>query len=154
MAELNFEMLEEEPLKSFEPLAAGWYPTVINATTEETSKAGNRYLQIECEITGEFAGRRVWTNYNIWHPDSNVVEIAQRQISDLTRACGLTNVPPDSDELVGKHLDVQLKIDEGNGDYAPKNKVVAYRTAPGQPPTKQVVNGNAAVTGGSDDPPW
>ena len=151
MPELSFEMLEEEPLRSFEPLAPGWYPAVINATTEETSKAGNRYLQIEFEITAsDVAGRRVWTNYNVWHPDTNVVEIAQRQISDLTRACGLTSVPADSDELVGKHLDVQLKVEEGNGTYAPKNKVVAYRTAPGQPQVPKAVNGAAAA----DDPPW
>jgi hypothetical protein len=130
MSELDFELLDEEERPSFDPLSPGWYKMVVNSAEDETSKAGNRYLKVEFEVTNvENSGRRVWDNYNLWHPEESVKGIAQRQFSDLARACGLANCK-DTDELLGKHLDVLLKVEAGNGEYPPKNRPVAYRSVP------------------------
>ena len=150
MAELNFEILEptENEERSFEPLPDGWYKAAVMDEELRTSNAGNEMLNMTFEITeAEHEGRRVWNNYNLWHPKSDVVEIAQRQFSDLARACGLSNCR-DSGELIGLLLDIQLKIEPGNGQYGPKNKIVAYRAAPAAsaPKKKQ----SASV----EDPPW
>ena len=150
MAELNFEILEptENEERSFEPLPDGWYKAAVMDEELRTSAAGNEMLYMNFEITEpEHEGRRVWNNFNLWHPKPDVVEIAQRQFSDLARACGLSNCR-DSEELIGLHLDVQLKIEPGNGQYGPKNKIVAYRAAPAAsvPQKKQ--------SSAKDEPPW
>ena len=152
MADLDFDLLEPSEERSFEPLPEGWYQAVVLETEKTTSSAGNDMLNVAFEITQvEHSGRRAWNNFNLWHPTENVVGIAQRQFSDMARACGLTNCK-DSDELVGLHLDIFLKVEQGNGAYGPKNRVVSFRRAPAQPPSeaKAVVNGSDL----NDDVPW
>lgn len=153
MAELDFELLEEEERPSFDPLPPGWYKMVVNSAEDETSKAGNRYLQVEFEVTNvDNSGRRVWDNFNLWHPDETVKGIAQRQFSDLARACGLANCK-DTDELVGQHLDVLLKVEQGNGEYPPKNRPSAFRSAPSAVVRPSEVDENKPKPT-LDDPPW
>ena len=153
MADLDFNLLEpSEEDRSFDPLPEGWYKASVLETERSTSQAGNDMLNVTFEITqADHAGRRAWNNFNLWHPAENVIGIAQRQFSDMARACGLTNCK-DSDELIGLHLDIMLKVEQGNGQYGPKNRVVGYRTAP-TTSTPTAVN-KVAVAGNADDLPW
>ena len=153
MPELDFNILEpsDDEVRSFEPLPDGWYKAVINGTARKTSKAGNDYLEVELEITdADHAGRRLWEIYNLWHPSEAPKEIAQRQFSNLVNACGLANCK-ESDDLIGMHLDVKLKTEAGNGEYQPKNKIAACRTAPGMANQKAPIESTAVSL---DDPPW
>lgn len=153
MVELNFEMLEGEATLEYAPLPKGWYSASVMETERTTSSAGNDYLNVTFEVTqADHAGRRVWNNFNLWHPTENVRGIGERQFSDLARACGLASCK-DTDELLDLHLDISLTIEEGSGTYGPKNRVVAYRSAPSaQPPVMaKAANGD---TSSLDDPPW
>jgi hypothetical protein len=152
MVELNFEMLEPDAKTEFQPLPEGWYSASVFQTERTTSAAGNDYLNVTFEVTSaDHAGRRQWDNFNLWHPGENVRGISERRFSDLARAVGFSNTPKDSDELLDLHLDIYLKIDSGNSDYGPKNKVVAYRAAPSAiPPLAKAANGDSSL----DDPPW
>ena len=151
MAELDFAILEEATLPDFPPLPEGWYRAEVATAERKESAAGNYYLAVEFIVTDEVPANsrtHVWSNYNLWHPAENVVEIAQRTFSDLARACGLANCK-DSEELLDKPVDLLLKLEAGNGEYAPKNKVHAYRAAPKFPTpaaTAKVVD--------VDSPPW
>lgn len=132
MAELDFAILEEATLPDFQPLPEGWWRAEVVTAEKKESAAGNNYLSVEFSVTDEVPANsrtRVWGNYNLWHPSDMVIEIAQRQFSDLARACGLANCK-DTDELVDKPVELLLKLEAGNGEYAPKNKVTAYRSAP------------------------
>ena len=153
MPELDFNILEpsDDEVRTYEPLPDGWYKACIASTVRKTSKAGNDYLEVELEITdADHAGRRLWEIYNLWHPSEAPKEIAQRQFSNLVNACGLANCK-ESDDLIGMHLDVKLKTEAGNGEYQPKNKIAACRTAPGMANQKPAIEATAVNL---DDPPW
>lgn len=153
MPELDFNILEpsDDEVRTYEPLPDGWYKACIASTVRKTSRAGNDYLEVELEITdADHAGRRLWEIYNLWHPSEAPKEIAQRQFSNLVNACGLANCK-ESDDLIGMHLDVKLKTETGNGEYQPKNKIAACRTAPGMANQKPAIEATAVNL---DDPPW
>jgi len=153
MPELDFNILEpsDDEVRTYEPLPDGWYKACIASTVRKTSRAGNDYLEVELEITdADHAGRRLWEIYNLWHPSEAPKEIAQRQFSNLVNACGLANCK-ESDDLIGMHLDVKLKTEAGNGEYQPKNKIAACRTAPGMANQKPAIEATAVNL---DDPPW
>ena len=153
MAELDFAILEEATLPDFQPLPEGWYRAEVATAERKESAAGNYYLAVEFIVTDEVPANsrtHVWSNYNLWHPAENVVEIAQRTFSDLARACGLANCK-DSDDLLGMHLDVKLKTKPGNGEFQPTNDVAACRTAPGMANQKAPIESTAVSL---DDPPW
>tara|TARA_R100001594_G_scaffold43455_1_gene75586 strand:+ start:5011 stop:5481 length:471 start_codon:yes stop_codon:yes gene_type:complete len=154
MAELNFQILEpaDDSPMSFDPLPDGWYSAAVVDEEKRQSAAGNSYLSVTFEVTGpDHAGRKIWSNFNLWHPDEKVLDIAQRQFSDMALACGLSSCK-DTTELLGNHLDIMLKTDPGNGDFGPKNKVVAYRAAP--QPTVRPFDASTAATPDVDSPPW
>jgi len=153
MPELDFNILEpsDDEVRTYEPLPDGWYKACIASTVRKTSKAGNDYLEVELEITdADHAGRRLWEIYNLWHPSEAPKEIAQRQFSNLVNACGLANCK-ESDDLIGMHLDVKLKTEAGNGEYKPRNKIAACRTAPGMANQKAPIESTAVNL---EDPPW
>lgn len=153
MAELNFAILEPtESTMSFDPLPDGWYSAVVVEEEKRESAAGNWYLLVTFEVTGpDHAGRKIWSNYNLWHPKESTQEIAQRKFSDMALACGMSSCK-DSIELLNHHLDILLKIEAGDGDYGPKNKVVAYRAAP--QPTLRPFEVSTAPAPDTDLPPW
>ena len=153
MPELDFNILEpsDDEVRNREPLPDGWYKAAIEGTERKTAKSGNDYLEVELVITdADHSGRRVWEIYNLWNSNETAKEISQREFSNLVNACGLANCK-ESDDLVGMHLDVKLKTKPGNGEYQPKNKIAAYRTAPGMTNQKAPIEATAVSL---DDPPW
>ena len=154
--ELNFEMLEPETSSRFEPLPEGWYSAIIYETEERVSAAGHKYLNVTFEITSaDNAGRRVWTIYNLNHPDATPKARAERECSDLARALGFAKTPADSDEMKNLHLDMHVKIKEGTGGYGPKNEVNGYNAAPSpNPPVATTAPLPKAANGDLDGPDW
>jgi hypothetical protein len=95
----GFNALEIEPATSYEPLPADWYKAVITQTEEKPTKLQTgSYLQLMIEvIEGQYAGRKVFDRLNLKNPNSVAVEIAQRSLSSICRAIGVTN-PKDSSD--------------------------------------------------------
>ena len=156
MVELNFEMLEPDAKTEFQPLPQGWYSASVFQTERTTAASGNDYLSVTFEITSaDYSGRRVWDNFNLWHEKENVRGIGEKRCSDLARAVGFSNTPPDSDDMLDHHLDVYLKIENGDGNYGPRNKVVGYRAAPSsKPPVANTAPLPKAANGDLDGPDW
>tara|TARA_R110000824_G_scaffold354575_2_gene541698 strand:- start:190 stop:672 length:483 start_codon:yes stop_codon:yes gene_type:complete len=156
--ELNFEMLEPDKKTEFEPLPAGWYSAIVFATEKVISKtSGYNMLKVTYEITQpDYAGRRAWVNLNLYYETKpDVIEIAHKQLSQLSFALGLANIPKESDEMVNLHLDILLKIEEGSGGYGPQNKVTGYRSAPSpKPPVANTAPLPKAANGDLDGPDW
>ena len=154
MVDLNsIELLDEAPAANYDPLPNGWYGAEIIESDDPTSAAGNRYLSFTFQVNddggaGQYIGRRVWANFNLFHSKENVTLIAQEQYSNLVRALKLTAVG-DSYEMHGIPVDIKLTTEEGRGGYGPKNKIQAFRTSTGAatPPAK-------AGNGSSNGRPW
>ena len=154
--ELNFEVIELDTRRDFEPLPAGWYGASIFETEEKISKAGNKYLNVTFEITNaDHAGRRVWQHYNVYYPDLEKQARARQECHKLSTALGFANIPANSEDMLDIHLDILLKIEEGSGGYGPKNKVTGYRSAPSpKPPVANTAPLPKAANGDLDGPDW
>jgi hypothetical protein len=128
MATLNFNAENVEPNTGFDPIPAGRYNLMVEDTDMCETKAGNgHYLKITFKvIEGEYVNRFIWLNLNLDNPNPKAVEIAQRELSGLCRACGKMSIE-DSEELHGEIVSGQVKIKPGTDGYSPSNTVGAFK---------------------------
>lgn len=144
MAELNFDATTVKPNVGFEPIPNGRYNVVItDSDMKATSKGDGHYLKLTFKILdGEFVNRLVWKNLNLDNPNEKAVEIAQSDLSNICRACGL-GVIADSQELHGIPMSGQVRIKPGSGGYGPSNDVNDF---------KEPIDSSAAAT--TEAAPW
>ena len=144
----GFNAENVEPNAPRDPIPAGWYKAVIEATEEKPTKAQTgSYLQLTIQvIEGEHAGRKIIDRLNLNNPNATAVEIAQRTLSSICRAVGVMT-PRDSADLMDKPMMVKVKVKPASGDYSASNEVDDYAA-----PDK--ASAPAAASGGSSTPPW
>jgi hypothetical protein len=147
----GFNALEIEPATSYEPLPADWYKAVITQTEEKPTKSQTgSYLQLMIEvIEGQYAGRKVFDRLNLKNPNSVAVEIAQRSLSSICRAIGVTN-PKDSSDLCDKPLMIKLAVKPADGQYSASNEIKGYEAAKGG----AAMQAAATASAGPATPPW
>lgn len=117
----------DEHSGEFKPLPAGWYPvSVESAEIEETNAKTGFYLKLKIKVlSGHGANRVIFPMINMRNPNQKAEEIGQRQLAALGDACGIPSVS-DTDQFLGKNLDVRLKIEPAKGNYSEDNKVQEY----------------------------
>ena len=144
----GFNAENVEPNAPRDPIPAGWYKAVIEATEEKPTKAQTgSYLQLTIQvIEGDHAGRKITDRLNLNNPNATAVEIAQRTLSSICRAVGVMT-PRDSADLMDKPMMVKVKVKPASGDYSASNEVDDYAA-----PDK--ASAPAAASGGSSTPPW
>ena len=144
----GFNAENVEPNAPRDPIPAGWYKAVIEATEEKPTKAQTgSYLQLTIQvIEGEHAGRKVIDRLNLNNPNATAVEIAQRTLSSICRAVGVMT-PRDSADLMDKPMMVKVKVKPASGEYSASNEVDDY-AAPDKAAAPAVASGGAAT------PPW
>ena len=145
MAELGgvFDSNQHESLGSFEPIPAGDYPMAITGSSMQDTKAKTgKYIQFEFTILdGEQKGRKIWTNLNVVNPNPVAVEIAQKELATICRACGKLTIT-DTQELHGIPFLGKIKIRPASGDWPASNEMVNYKA----------LEGGAAVAGAGAKP--
>ncbi len=124
---------------NFEPMPAGNYQAmVVSSEMKPTKAATGQYLELQFEITdGVHQGRKFWDRLNLVNPNPTAVDIAERELASLGRACGLQTVT-DSQQIHDKPITVKLKVKAGNEQYASTNQPAGYlpsTTAKAQPAT-------------------
>ena len=146
MAELGgvFDSNQHESLGSFEPIPAGDYPMAITGSSMQDTKAKTgKYIKFEFTILdGEQKGRKIWTNLNVVNPNPVAVEIAQKELATICRACGKLTIT-DTQELHGIPFLGKIKIRPASGDWPASNEMVNYKALEG---------GGAAVAGAGAKP--
>ena len=144
----GFNAENVEPNAPRDPIPAGWYKAVIEATEEKPTKAQTgSYLQLTIQvIEGDHAGRKITDRLNLNNPNATAVEIAQRTLSSICRAVGVMT-PRDSADLMDKPMMVKVKVKPASGDYSASNEVDDYAA-----PDK--ASAPAAASGGASTPPW
>jgi len=132
----EFDTSQEDAATGFEALKAGWYPVQIEAAEIKDTKAKTgKYLKVEMTVLESekgYAGRKLFPNINLINPNETAVEIGQRELAALGQACGLASLQA-TEELVGKIIQVRVKVRKGNDEYEADNEVTAYKAvSPGQ----------------------
>jgi len=116
---------------SFEPIPPGNWPVIVDSSEFRDTKAGDgRYLHLELSIVdGPYKGRKIFDNLNLENKNPTAVDIAQRQLASLVRACGKVKIT-DSAELHNTPVQATLTIRKGSNGYEDSNDVKSYSVLP------------------------
>jgi len=172
MADLQgFNANEVEPMPSYEPLPAGQYTATIVDSEEKISQAGNRFVVLVFEVAeGPHAGRKLWVNLNLYHPNADIVKLARAELASICLAVGVPS-PQDSGQLhhIPLVIDVKCAARKDTGELQNRVKgytaksVVSRGTPQGAPagashgaPPSQPQQGQSQQTPatGTTPPPW
>lgn len=146
----NYDATNGETMGDNSALPAGEYSAALVKSDRKEAKAnnGNAYINMEFEVTdGDSKGRRFWGMLNLWNSNSQAVEIAQRELNSIMRACGKLNINA-TDELHGIPMTVKLAVK--TDDYGQKNVVKAYKPLNSAPNANQ----GQQSSGGGGNKPW
>jgi len=131
----------------FEVLEPGWYLGAVQKSELMDTKAGTgKYLKLQFKLYGDASGgdngkgRMVWQNLNLINPNQQAVEIAERELATLCRACGLEAIE-DSVELHDIEVGILLAIQPATAQWPAKNIIKGYAPADAIP-TNGGSNGN------------
>lgn len=134
MAQLGqaFDSGQHDDMSNFDPIPAGEYVVqVTDSDIHPTKNKDGKYIKLEFTVLkGEFKGRKIWTNLNIVNPNPVTVEIAQKELATLCRACGKA-VIQDTQQLHGIPIIMKVRIVPAKGDYPPKNAPTGYKSMNG-----------------------
>ena len=134
MADLGrtFDSDQFEDMGDFSPVPAGDYLCkVVDSEFKDNSKGTGKLIKFEFDIMqGEYKGKKFWTNLNIVNQNNTAVEIAQKELATICRACGKGPIK-DTQEVHGIPMMVKLKISPAKDGYDAKNVPTGYFVAAG-----------------------
>jgi hypothetical protein len=129
--ELNFDATNVPPDMGIgDPVPAGWYDVAVDETEiKPTSDTLGTRLAVRFTILdGQYAGRKIFTGFNIRNANPVAQEISFKQLSALAHAVGVLNVK-DTQQLHGIPLKVRVKIKPAKDGYEPQNEITMYKNA-------------------------
>ena len=68
---------------------------------------------------------------NLWNPNEQAVEIAQRKLGQLCKALGIEHLS-DTDELLNRSVQAKIYTKPGSNGYEAQNAIGGYSAAPAQ----------------------
>jgi hypothetical protein len=152
----GFDASQHEPMKDFsDPVPKGEYMSWATESEmkETTNKDGQRLVFTWEIVDGEYKGRKIWSGLNLVNKNPKAVEIAQRELADICKACNVIR-PKDSSQLHG--IPIIVKVDVETYKDKLQNKVKGYKSASGaqqqMPPTQQAQQPAAPPVAAK--PPW
>lgn len=99
-----------------EPLPSGTYPMAIQemeCIPNNKAETGHNLKLQYVVIEGEFKGRKLFENLNLWHKTSSqAVEIAWKHLSSIGHAVGVTQ-GNDLTQLANKPMMVEVTLEPG-----------------------------------------
>ena len=135
MAKLGFtfDSSNQQGQDAQDVLPAGDYlMQVVQSEVRSTKDGSGQYIWLEMDILdGEHAGRKYWERLNIWNSNPQAVEIANRALTSLTRACGLVAVE-DTEEMHFKPFKVRMGVSKRKDTGELQNRAT-YLAAEGGP---------------------
>lgn len=92
-------------------IPTGEYPAhIIDSDMKPTKNNDGEYLELTHEVLdGPYKGRKVWARLNLDNPNSQAVEIANRDFSAIRHATGVLN-PRDSADLHRKPMLIRVEF--------------------------------------------
>jgi len=93
-------------------IPAGWYPARIVRSDLRDLKSGDgqRLVLTYALHGGPFAERRIDAGFNVDHPNPQAVEISQKELAKVLRACGLSTIQ-DTLELHDRMHQVRVSVE-------------------------------------------
>lgn len=152
LSDLNFDanQVEPEAQTGFEPVPEGDYIAMIAQSEKKTSKSGSDYLSLRIEIDGPtHAGRLLFLNLNLWHPNEKARQISQANLSAICRAVNVLT-PSSSEDLHDRLMKIKVIVKKDKNSDELRNEVKSF--APYKSATSQVATPSTTEEG--DDEPF
>lgn len=135
----TFNAADYDPQAGIPVFPTGEYHFCIRkSNVKQTQKqdGGMLTLQFECLTEGPQKGKAAFLNLNLWNPNAQAVEIAQKELSAICHAVGVANVQgsqqPDNAVAMLHNIPFMCKVTvgtlPGGGDT---NRFTNYRNAQG-----------------------
>lgn len=139
----------QERAGDFSAIDPGDYQAqIIDTKMKETAAKTGSFLEITWEvISGEMAGRRVWSRLNLVNPSVQAVEIAQKHLASICDATGVPGPISDSSVLHGKPCVIKVIKKPATATYPEGNEVKNYAPIEGAAPTVANPAAAAAIAG-------
>ncbi len=148
----KFNANDHKELDDYSAIPADDYIGKIVESKDIRNKADTgSYLKLTFQITqGEFKGRKLWTNLNLDHPTAEAVEIAQRELATICKACGKVSVE-DSEELHGIEMTLKVVVKKAQANFPESNEVKNYKPVEGveRPSNPSAGETKTEATGGA-----
>lgn len=112
----------------FDPLPKDNYVfRITESEYKENSKKTGHNLSLKLVVQeGPYAERIIYRNLCLSHENPKTVDIAQRELATICRACGFPNGIDDSEELHGIDFGASVVVKKGSGDEADQNQIQKY----------------------------
>lgn len=130
--QFQFNAAAVPPMQPQDPLPEGWYQALIKTSEGKPvkDKPQSGLLAQEFEvIDGQFRGRKVFNNLNLWNENQQACEIAGRELSAQCHVTGKF-VIQDTSELHNIPMYIKVTLD-GN-----QNRIKGYKDMQGNDPGK------------------
>lgn len=144
MAALNFDARTVQPDQKPDPVPGGWYNLAVVASEQKPSgkNPNDSYIAMTVKILdGQYAGRQVFDNVNLYNSNPVASEIAWKRMSAYCHATGVIQMT-DTQQLHGIPFKGRLSVKtDSTGQYDPSNELKALKhinedggnTQPGNP---------------------
>ena len=128
------ETKQEERVDFNELMPDGEYPLTVIATEKRENRAGTgAYILLTFEVaSGKYRRKWVREYLNLWNPNEQAVEIAQRKLGQLCKALGIEHLS-DTDELLNRGVQAKIYTKPGSNGYEAQNAIGGYSAMPAQP---------------------
>ena len=138
MANFAFNAADVNPSSSFEPIPAGKYNALIEASEiKPTSKGDGKRLNLTFTVIGgEFNNRKIFEGLNIENKNAEAQRISLENLSAICHAIGVMNLT-NTEQLHNKPMTIKVGIKAGDGNYDARNVIKGYEAASGATGTTQ-----------------
>lgn len=123
----GFRADEHKELEDFDAIPGGEYIGKITESEQAQTKSKNgHFLKLTFQITqGEFKERKLWSNLNLDNPSAKAVEIANRELATIMKACGKVAVE-ESEDLHGIEMTLKVVEKAKTANYPASNEIKNY----------------------------
>lgn len=116
----SFNPTQYAPQYGLPTIQPGKYPAVVSKAepTRSNNNQANTYLKIEFTLTqqaGQYAGRKVYKNINLWNQSQQASEIAHGEMSALLLCMGIAQEIQQLDVMYNRPLLIEVVE---NGQYS------------------------------------
>lgn len=146
-ADLNgFDAGKVDPQRPLDVIPQDDYVAALTASEKKANaKRTGHYLKLTFTVLdGEYKGRKIFDQLNLWHPSAQTVAIAQSRLSAICRAVNKLQ-PRDSTDLHDIPLIIAVGHEKRDDNGELKNVIKAFK-----PKTAQQVA--PAATAGAEAP--
>lgn len=132
LSQANLNPNVPENTGTFTVVPAGKYSACLVGDELKNNKAKTgKVLELKVQITaGQFAGEVIKDNLNITNPSQTAQNIGQGTLKRICNLCGVPYPPQDTGGLMGKPLEINVKIEKFTSNTSGKeldaNKIKAY----------------------------